>query len=579
MSTVTAEPEVSPREKWLALGALVTSCLAVLLVLLDNTVVVVALPTLANELDAGFSALQWVVDSYTLPFAGLLLMFGHLGDRYGRRRVMIAGLVGIAVMSVVGAVAESVTQVLVARAGMGIAAAAVFPATLAIITTVFRKPRARALGIAAWTAMAGFAVAIGPTIGGWLLNHFTWHSIFWMNLPVAAVAVALTLVFIGESRSEKHGPIDAVGIALSIAAIFLLVWSFIEAPRHGWISAATFGGVAGALALLALFAWWELRAPYPVLDVRLFRIPRFAFPAMALAVSYFAMFGFLFIVSQYFQAVLLMDPLTFGIHSLPFAAAIGIGAPVATWFGYRYGHTVVVVVGMAVLAAGLYWAGQATIDTTYWEIPFGSMILMGGGLGIVTGPVTDSIMSSVPADEAGAGSAVNDTTREVGGALGIAVLGSVLFGRYHEIVSEKLDSYGPIVSTFLSDRERDLIVNSPVSVLEILGRPGLPASVNDLDDPNSLVYAMQDAAMQGWKISAMVMVVSVVVTAIVFAIFMPWSRGTSLVDAATEDSSAPDASPTSGASADEATPGSDEVPPGQSDDGAVVETPEDRVPR
>lgn len=281
--------------------------------------------------------------------------------------------------------------------------------------------------------------------------------------------------------------------------------------------------------LLSAFAVWELRVPHPVLDVRLFRIRRFAFPALALAVSYFAMFGFLFIVSQYFQAVLLMDPLTFGIHSLPFAAAVGLGAPVATWFGYRYGHAVVVMTGMIILAGGLYWAGQATIETTYWAIPFGSMILMGGGLGIVTGPVTDSIMASVPTAEAGAGSAINDTTREVGGALGIAVLGSILFGKYNEVVSAKLDSYGPLVSTFITDRERGLMANSPVSILEILDRSDLPPMITDLHNPNSLVYVMQDAAMQGWRASAMVMVVSVVVTAIVFALFMPWSRGTSLV--------------------------------------------------
>lgn len=519
----------------MALGALVTSCLAVLLVLLDNTIVVVALPTLANELDAGFGELQWIVDSYTLPFAGFLLMFGHLGDRFGRRRVMLGGLVGIAVMSVVGVSANSVTEVLIARAGMGVAAAAVFPATLAIITTVYRRPRSRALGIAAWTAMAGFAVAIGPIIGGWLLTHFSWHAIFWINIPVAAVAAALSVICVRETRSEKHGSIDVVGILLSIAAVFLLVWSFIEAPKHGWLSAWTIGGVTGALVLLGVFAVWELRVSYPVLDVRLFRIRRFAFPALALAVSYFAMFGFLFIVSQYFQGVLLMDPLAFGIHSLPFAAAIGLGAPIATWFGYRYGHAVVVMTGMVVLAGGLYWAGQATIETTYWEIPFGAMILMGGGLGIVTGPVTDSIMASVPPAEAGSGSAVNDTTREVGGALGIAVLGSILFGKYSDVVSAKLDSYGPLASNFISDRERDLITNSPVSVLQILDRTDLPPAITDLDNPNSLVYVMQDAAMQGWKYSAMVMVASVVVTAIVFAIFMPWSRGTSLVDLSLEE--------------------------------------------
>lgn len=240
-----SDPTATP--PWLAFGALITSCLAVLLVLLDNTIVVVALPTLANELDAGFGQLQWVVDSYTLPFAGFLLMFGHLGDRYGRRRVMLGGLVGIAVMSAVGACADSVNQVLLARAGMGIAAAAVFPATLAIITTVYRQPRSRALGIAAWTAMAGFAVALGPTIGGWLLTHFTWHAIFWMNLPIAAVAMALSIACIRETRSDKSGPIDFVGILLSIAAVFLLVWSFIEAPKHGWLSTLTLGGVVAPL--------------------------------------------------------------------------------------------------------------------------------------------------------------------------------------------------------------------------------------------------------------------------------------------------------------------------------------------
>ncbi|MFI9538135.1 MFS transporter [Nocardia fusca] len=530
------------REQWVAFGALVTACLAVLLVLVDNTVVVVALPTLANELDSDFSGLQWVIDSYTLPFAGFLLMFGHLGDRLGRRRVLVAGLVGIAVMSVLGACAQSLTQVLVARAGMGVSAAAVFPATLAIITTVYPSPRVRALGIAAWTAMAGFAVAVGPTIGGWLLEHFSWHAVFWINVPVAVVVLALAYGFVPESRSGRTGRLDLVGVGLSIAGVFLLVWSFIEAPRHGWTAPVTVGGIFAALLLLALFAAWEVRAEYPVLDVRLFRIRRFAFPALALAVSYFAMFGFLFMVSQYFQGVLLMDPLTFGIHSLPFALAVGLGAPVATWLGYRYGHTPVVIAGMVILAGGLLWAAQATVETTYWEIPFGSMILMGGGLGIVTGPVTDSVMSSVPRTEVGAGSAVNDTTRELGGALGIAILGSVLFGKYREIVAAKLDSYGPLADNFLTGRQRDLIENSPISVLEILNRPGLPGLVADLDNPNSLVRVMQDATMQGWKDAAMIMVASVLITAAAFAVFMPWGRGGSLIDdAGSRDASDPTA--------------------------------------
>ena len=301
--------------------ALLVICVAELLVVLDNTVVNVALPSMGLQLRADMSGLQWVVDAYTLTFAGLLLAFGHLGDRYGRKKVMIFGLAGIAVMSVGGALAADLEQVVAARAAMGVFAAAVFPATLALIINIFTDAKERALAIAAWTAMAGFAIAIGPTAGGFLLEHFSWHSVFWINVPVALLVLAAAVWCVPESRAEHVGKYDPLGIALSLAGITVLVWAIIEAPHNGWLSATSVVAYVAGTVALAVFVWWELRTASPVLDLTLFRNRRFSLPALAIAVAYFSMFGFLFMITQYFQGVREQTPLQFGIHSLPFAVA------------------------------------------------------------------------------------------------------------------------------------------------------------------------------------------------------------------------------------------------------------------
>lgn len=236
--------------------ALIVICAAELLVVLDNTVVNVALPSMGLQLRADMSGLQWVVDAYTLTFAGLLLAFGHLGDRYGRKKVMIFGLAGIAVMSVGGAVAADLGQVIAARAAMGVCAAAVFPATLALIINIFTDAKERALAIAAWTAMAGFAIAIGPTAGGFLLEHFSWHSVFWINVPVALLVLVAALACVPESKAEHVGKYDPLGIALSLAGITVLVWAIIEAPHNGWLSATSIGAYAAGSAAIVAFVWW-----------------------------------------------------------------------------------------------------------------------------------------------------------------------------------------------------------------------------------------------------------------------------------------------------------------------------------
>lgn len=516
MTTSLVAPPVLLERRAHRFLALAVICLAELLVVLDNTIVNVALPSIGVELSTGVSGLQWVVDAYTLTFAGLLLAFGNLGDRYGRRRVMMIGLAGVGAMSVVGALSTSLDGVIAARAAMGVFAAAVFPATLALVINIFTDRKERALAIAAWTAMAGFAIAIGPISGGWLLEHFSWHSVFWINLPVALVALIATVLWVPESRSSEVGRLDLVGIALSIAGITLLVWAIIEAPHYGWLSATTLTAGAAGLALLAAFIGWELRTRAPILDMRLFRNRRFSLPALAIAVGYFSMFGFLFLITQYFQGVREYTPLEFGIASLPFAFSVAIGAPVATLLAQRLGTTPVIVFGLLLTGLGLYLGGQVSVDSAYLTDVLPSMVSMALGLAIVQGPATESIMSSLPLNEAGAGSAVNDTTREFGGTLGVAVLGSIVASYYTTKVAPLIDR---VPGTLMSDNEKDFAKATPLSVLEMRKRELAPFFESQREN---IITAMKAACLEGSHAASLVATGAVVVCAVIVAIFLPW---------------------------------------------------------
>ncbi|MFJ4656653.1 MFS transporter [Nocardia sp. NPDC088792] len=498
------------------MAALVAICLAELLVVLDNTLVNVALPSMAVQLEADMSGLQWIVDAFTLAFSGLLLAMGHLGDRYGRRLFMIIGLTGVAVMSAAGALSSGLGQVIAARAGMGVFAAVVFPATLALITNIFTKPRERAAAIALWTAMAGIAIAIGPTIGGWLLEYFSWHSVFWINVPVAVVAVAAVLITVPESRADHVDRLDRIGIVLSLAGVTTLVWSIIEAPKHGWLSTESLAGYVLSIVLLSVFVAWELRVRTPVLNMNLFRIRRFALPSLAITVSYFSAFGFLFLITQYFQGVKELSPLQFGLHSLPFAVAVGFFAPLATMAAQRLGTTAMVVSGLLILAVAMFIAGQVKVDTPYVGPVVISMILMGLGFAVVQGPATESIMGSVPLEEAGAGSAVNDTTREVGGALGVAVLGSIMTSVYSHRIASRI---GSIPEAIMTAKQKDLASNTPISVIQIVKAPVNPFLASAKAD---LIHAMKVAALQGSQSASFVAVGALVVCALIVAVALPW---------------------------------------------------------
>jgi EmrB/QacA subfamily drug resistance transporter len=499
----------SKDRRWWILAAL---CLSVLLVLVDNTIVNVALPTISRDLHTSTSGLQWVVDAYSLVFAGLLLLGGNLGDRLGRRRFLLVGLVLFGLFSVWAALSRTTGELIAARALMGVAAALVYPATLAVLINVFTVARERAAAIGAWSATSGLAIAIGPASGGALLRHFSWSSVFYVSVPVAVLAIILVLILVPESRDPKAGRFDPLGAILSVAGISLLTWSIIEAPNHGWSSFSTVGGIVGALAILSVFAWWQVRRPDPMLDVRLFRDPRFSAASTAIALAFFGLLGFIFMITQYLQVVRSYDPLGAGLAVLPFAIVTGVFSPIAMLLMNRFGTKLVVTAGMVLMSGGFLVVVACPTYTPYWGKIIVSMVLMAAGLGLVNGPATDAIMSALPPEKAGAGSAVNDTTREVGGALGVAVVGSVLNSAYGSHVLSGLTSLGASAATgHLAGRS--VVVGTNVAA-------HLPAPVRDAGKT-----VVQSAFMTGLHRGSLAAAGTALLAAVVTLIFLPTRPG------------------------------------------------------
>jgi EmrB/QacA subfamily drug resistance transporter len=414
------------RGRWLALAVLCTSLLAIVV---DNTIVNVALPTLARELDADLSQLQWVVDAYTLVFAGLLLLAGTLGDRHGRRRMLLAGLALFGASSAAAAYAGSVEWLIADRAIMGAGAALVMPATLSLLVSVFPDERERATAVGIWAATAGLGVALGPVIGGVLLDHFRWGSVFLVNVPVCAAALALGRRVVPEARDPAVRRLDWLGAALSGAGLVALVWAVIEAPSRGWTSTPVLTAGAIAAALLVAFVVHVRRAAAPLLDLRLFGDPRFSAASATIAILFFALFGFLFVSTQYLQFVLGYAPAAAGVRLLPYAGAMIVFATLSARLVASLGTRRVVTAGMLLFAAGLALAATVSADGGYGRLAL-AFVLMGAGMGLAGAPATESITASLAPARANVGSAVNDTARELGGALGVAVVGSIMAALY-----------------------------------------------------------------------------------------------------------------------------------------------------
>jgi EmrB/QacA subfamily drug resistance transporter len=423
-------PDGHPRRRQI----LLVLCLSLLVVVIDNTILNTALPTLARTLHTGTSGLQWIADAYTLCFAALLIPAGALGDRYGRKLSLLGGLAVFALGSTLAAFAGGTSTLIVARVVMGLGAAFVMPATLSILNSVF-PPRERPQAIAAWSAVAGVGIVIGPTLGGLLLTHFWWGSVFLINVPLVAVALAGVLLTVPETAEPSGHRLDILGTLLVAGALFLLVDAIIEAPSRGWTGPVTLAEAAAGLALLAGFAWWELRIPHPLIDLRVFRSRAFSAAAGSVTVIFFALFGSLFVLTQYLQLVHGYSPLSAGVRALPFALAMAAVSPVSPLLAQRLGVRVIIPAGIAMMGAGLLDLSTAQVHTAYPPLAF-AVAIMGAGMGLVMAPASTTIMTTVPAHQAGAGSAINDTIREVGGALGIAIVGSLAAGVY----SSKLGS-------------------------------------------------------------------------------------------------------------------------------------------
>jgi len=431
------EAKIHERRWW----ALAVLCTTLLIITLDNTILNVAIPALVRDLNATTSELQWIVDGYTLVFAGLLLTMGSVGDRFGRKGALMVGLLVFGAGSMLSGMAQGAGQLIFTRASMGIGAALIMPATLSLLTNIFRDPRERARAIGVWAAVAGASGALGPVIGGFLLQHFSWGSVFFVNVPVIAVALVGGWYLLPSSRDADAPRLDLVGAALSIVGLVAVLWAIIEAPIKGWGDTTVLAALVLGVVVLGAFIVWELVSSHPMLDVRFFRNRRFSAANVAITLVFFAMFGQMFLGTQYLQTVLGFSALESGLRMLPMALLMVTVAPLAPRLVERIGTKLVVGCGMVLAAIGLTVVATVPVSDGYVHILLG-FCLASTGMALTMAPATESIMGSLPPSKAGVGSAMNDTTRQMGGALGVAVLGSVFATVYRPGMERGLAGLG-----------------------------------------------------------------------------------------------------------------------------------------
>ncbi|MGW0756179.1 MFS transporter [Streptomyces sp. NPDC002814] len=463
--TTSPSPSPSPQghpQRWLILGVI---CLAQLTVLLDNTVLNVAIPSLTMELGAATSDIQWMINAYSLVQSGLLLTAGSAADRYGRKKMLIAGLTLFGIGSLAAGLADSTGQLIAARAGMGVGGALLLTTTLAVAMQIFApEEHPKAIGI--WSAVNALGFAVGPLLGGFMLNHFWWGAIFLINLPVAALGLVAVIALVPESKNPRGDRPDLLGALLSTIGMSSLVFAIISGPEHGWTSGRVLGTGALAVVVLAVFAYWESKIPYPMLDLHFFRDQRFTGAVAGAVLITFGMGGALFLLTQHLQFVLGYDALEAGLRTAPLALAVvalNFSGLSAKWT-VKLGTPVSILLGMVLMSAGL--VSIATLASGGYAGTLLGLLLIGAGCAVANPVMAHAIMSAIPREKAGVGAGINGTLAEFGNGLGVAVLGAVLNSRFAALISVAGSSLPAALASAGSGEERARITEAFSSGLE-----------------------------------------------------------------------------------------------------------------
>ncbi|MGW5144782.1 MFS transporter [Rhodococcus koreensis] len=452
--------EVTPR-RWWALGAL---SVAMLTIGLDITVLTVALPTLAVDLGADNSHLQWFSSAYTLVLAAALLPAGALGDRYGRKKLLLGALVLFGAASLLCSYASTSGQLIAGRALLGLGAAVMMPLSMAVLPVLFPDADERSRALTIWVTSTAIGLPLGPILGGWLLGHFWWGSVFLINVPLVVVGTIAVATLVPESRSEERATTDYLGAVLSSLGLLSLTYGFIKAGQDGWGDALALTSIAASVVVLGLFAMWERRSRHPLIDTSLFASPGFRWGTIFTTLVNFGMFGLFFTVPQYFQAVLGVDALGSGLRLLPLIGGLLVGTRLCDQLLRRAGARPVITIGFALLTAGLATGALTSVDSAYWFTATW-IALVGAGMGFVMPAAMGAALGALSAERSGSGSALIQALRQAGGTIGVAVLGTVLATRYRSELGE-LDV----------DPVRDG-VNAGVAVAKTIGDPSMLAHV------------------------------------------------------------------------------------------------------
>ncbi len=490
-------------QRWLGL---IFIGISVVVISLDNTILNTALPSISRTLGATTNELQWIVDGYVLVFAALLLTTGSIGDRIGRKKALLGGLLWFMIVSLVAASSTSTGMLILTRGVLAVGSALILPATLSIISATF-PAKDRAQAIALWAAIFAFGVGLGPVIGGFLLEHFTWNSVFLVNVPTCLIAIAGCAYFLNDSKDQHAPKVDLPGVILSVAGLFALIYGIIDAGVYGWGDPNVLTALGVGIVLLIAFGWWESRSPNAMLPMRFFRNMSFTSASVALSLISFGQFTILFFLIPYLQTIQGYTTLESGLRVLPLAITLTIMASLSAQITRRIGTKFTVALGIAIAAVGYLFIALTFQVNTDYQLVLIAQIVVGFGVGMAFSPATNSIMGAVPIDKAGVGSAMNDTTRQLGGALGIAVLGTVL----NQIYVSHLSGIGNLISPAqLASSENSVQAAHLVA-----------AALTNSDTAHSLISAADQAYVVGMN-QALIFGAIVLIAASLFVLrFLP----------------------------------------------------------